>query len=97
MDVVASTVSFQRASQGDSDVRFYNWTTDARSAPGDAVNSSKWEYEPSISGRWLLFARWNRVPSPDVRRLFLYDLTTGSETLVAEFSGGRADGMLESA
>lgn len=97
MDTAASTVAFQLARYGDSNVRFYDWVTAARSAAPPTVNSEKWEYEPSISGPWLVFARWNRVPSPDVRRLFLYNLNTGSETLLAEFAGGRADGMLESA
>ena len=96
MDAAASTVSFQVARHGDSNVRFYNWASGLRSSAVAEVNSTRWEYEPSLSGRWLVFARWNRVPSPDVRRLFLHDLATGSQTKLAEFAGGRAEGMLES-
>jgi hypothetical protein len=60
------------------------------------VNTTRWEYEPAVSGRWLLFARLNRAAAPDVRRIILDNLVTKQRTVLAIFKGSAAIGTLES-
>jgi len=38
-------------------VKVYNADTQTRSDPAAGVNTADWEWEPSISGDWLFFAR----------------------------------------
>ena len=71
LDVASQTAGYQQDRGGNSDVRFYDWATELRSNPGVAVNTSRWEYEPAVSGQRLVFARLNRAAAPDVRRIIL--------------------------
>jgi hypothetical protein len=64
--------------------------------PGGAVNTSRWEYEPAVSGHWLAFGRLNRAPAPDVRRILLDNLQTDRLTELARFQGSAATGTLSS-
>jgi hypothetical protein len=52
------------------------------------VNTRQWEYWPSTSGAWLLFARWN--PNKEVRRLFLHNLDTGERRILDRTKGRNA-------
>jgi hypothetical protein len=96
VDVPSRTAAYQQDRRGNSDVRFYDWVTGLRSGPGAAVDTTRWEYEPAVSGQWLVFARLNRAARPDVRRVILYNLTTRRSTVLAKFSGSGAIGTLES-
>jgi hypothetical protein len=51
------TVAYQQVVRGNSNIKFYNADTHARSNPPAGVNTSEWEWEPSISGDWLLDGR----------------------------------------
>ncbi|MGH9893678.1 MAG: prealbumin-like fold domain-containing protein, partial [bacterium] len=59
---------------------FFNLTTGQRSRLPKAVNSRHWEYWPSLSDPWLLFARWNMKQG--WRRLFLHGLETGEKRML---------------
>ena len=92
LDTAAHMAVYQQARNGNSDVILYDWATGTRSKPGLPVNTPKWEYDPSVSGHWLAFARLNASASPDVRRLLLYDRDAhtiiGLDTLRANASRG---------
>jgi plastocyanin len=64
--------------RGRSDIYSYDIATGARSkVPG--VNSKRWEYWPSMSGPWVLFARHKVVKNKEIRWLFLRNLDTGEQ------------------
>ena len=46
---------YQEFDGGRSDIRFFNLASKRRSSPPKGVNTSQWEYWPSISGDMLLF------------------------------------------
>ena len=96
IDVPTQRAAYQQDRHGNSDVKFYDWATGLRSDPGAAVDTTRWEYEPAVSGQWLAFARLNRAAAPDMRRIILYNLTTKRSTVLAKFSGSAAIGTLES-
>jgi hypothetical protein len=43
--------------RGNSDIKLYNAATETRPSLPDGVNSVDWEYSPTLSNQWLLFAR----------------------------------------
>ena len=94
--IAASTVAYQQAVRGNSNLRFYDWATEIRSGPGSSVNTPRWEYEPALSGHWLLFARLNWGATPDVRRVILDDLASGRQTVLATFRGSAQQGTIRS-
>ena len=96
IDVPARTAAYQQDRRGNSDLWLYDWATGLRSDPGVAVNSTRWEYEPAVSGNWLVFARLNRAAAPDARRIILYNLVTQRSTVLALFRGSAAIGTLQS-
>lgn len=56
--VDGNKIVFQQVSlRGQSDLRMYNVATHQHHAPPAGVNSTAWEYHPTISGNWLLFGR----------------------------------------
>jgi hypothetical protein len=73
--------------RGHSGLFLFDISTGARSKVPE-VNSRQWEYWPSTSGAWLLFARWN--PNKEVRRLFLYNLDTGERRILDRTKGKNA-------
>jgi hypothetical protein len=78
-------VAYQQVVAGNSNVKFYNSDTHARTNPPTGVNTSDWEWEPSISGDWLLFGRIAANSSD--QRVILRSLTTATEvTLDQSFS-----------
>ncbi len=48
-------ILYQVVRNGDSDIKSFNWATGKRGS--FRVNSRKWEFHPSKSGRWVLFGR----------------------------------------
>ena len=50
-------VVYQQVRNGRSNLKLYNADTQARTDPPAGVNTADWEWEPSISGDWLFFAR----------------------------------------
>lgn len=96
IDALTTTAAYQQDRNGNSDLRLYDWLTGVRTNPGAGVNTTRWEYEPAVSGNWLVFARLNRAAAPDVRRIVLYNLATKQPTLLAVFRGSGAIGTLQS-
>jgi hypothetical protein len=50
-------VAYQQVVNGQSDVKIYDADQQTRPALPNGVNTGDWEWEPSISGKWLLFGR----------------------------------------
>jgi hypothetical protein len=68
-------LAYQQVRKGRSDIKFFDLTTKSRSNPPSGVNTPRWEWHPSVSGRWLLFGRNNfRTNRWSV---ILFDLQTG--------------------
>lgn len=55
--ISGTRLAYQQIVNGQSDIRFYNLALRQHSNPPPGVNSSQWEFGPSISGDWLLFGR----------------------------------------
>ena len=51
------TVAYQQVVNGNSNIKLYDVDLQTRSDPPAGVNTGDWEWEPSISGDWLLFGR----------------------------------------
>jgi len=65
-------VAYQQVANGQSDLKLYNAETQTRTDPPPGVNTAGWEWEPSISGDWLLFAR----QTSSSQFVILHSLTT---------------------
>ena len=73
--------------RGRSDLFLFDVTSGARSKLA-GVNSRQWEYWPSASGAWLLFARWN--PHTNGRRLILHNLDSGERRVLEKVKGRKS-------
>ncbi|MGA9160256.1 MAG: hypothetical protein WB297_05255, partial [Actinomycetota bacterium] len=51
------TLVYQQFKGKRSDLKFFDLGTRTRTSPPAGVNTDQWEYWPSFSGDWLLFAR----------------------------------------
>ena len=58
-----------------SDIRFFDLARRRRSAPPAGVNTSRWEWAPSLSGGWLLFGRGEAVRD-SLQQVILQNLTS---------------------
>lgn len=91
-DFLGSRLVYQQyrgnpARRGRSGLFFFDLSSGSRSkVPG--VNNRQWEYWPSSSGAWLLFARWS--PHTSVRRLILHSLESGEHRVLDKIKGKRA-------
>ena len=57
-----TTLIYQQARRGNSDLRLIDMATKVRSIP-TGVNTAKWEWGPTLSGDWILFGRsWGSRP-----------------------------------
>jgi hypothetical protein len=71
-------VVYQQVRNGRSNLKLYNADTQARTDPPAGVNTADWEWEPSISGDWLFFARQTNT----TQYVILHSLTTPTEVIV---------------
>ncbi|MEA2499457.1 MAG: hypothetical protein QOH26_1862 [Actinomycetota bacterium] len=69
--------------RGSSDVYEFNLKTHERRALG-GVNTGEWEYTPTISDEWLLFARWSS--KTDTRKVILRNVKSGAQRTLASVS-----------
>ena len=76
-------VAYQQVTRGQSNIKLYNADTHARTSPPADVNTDNWEWEPSISGDWLLFGRQN----PDTKKEWVVLHSLSSATQVVLDSG----------
>ena len=56
-DADGTRVVYQSRRSGQSDIKFFDLSTRARNNPPAGVNTRAWEWQPSVSGDWLLFNR----------------------------------------
>jgi hypothetical protein len=73
--------------RGRSDLFFFDIPSQKRSKIS-GVNGRQWEYWPSASGSWLLFARWN--PATNVRRLILDNLDSDERRVLDKIKGRKS-------
>jgi hypothetical protein len=66
-------VVYQQVVNGNSNVLIYNIDDTTRAAP-PGVNTSKWEWQPTISGDWVLFGRADL--SGPTERVMLHNLAS---------------------
>jgi hypothetical protein len=78
---------FQQWRGRHSDIRVFNLRRRTRHRPAEGVNTRRWEYWPSMSGRWLLFGR--RLPH-GARRVILFDRRSGRSRTLARSPGRRS-------
>ena len=71
-------VVYQQIRNGQSNLKLYNADTQTRSDPPAGVNTADWEWEPSISGNWLFFAR----QTSSSQFVILHSLTTTNEVIL---------------
>ncbi len=83
-----STVVYQVVDGFASDIRLYDVDTAVRSAPPAGVNTNEWEFQPRISGDWLLFGRqFNSGPE----RVVLFNLMTSEQRILAKVTRRKDD------
>jgi Divergent InlB B-repeat domain len=82
------TLVYQQFKGKRSDLKFFDLGTRTRTPPPAGVNTDQWEYWPSVSGDWLLFAR---LYGNDARRIFLFDLSTGDSRRLDGVRGAGSD------
>jgi hypothetical protein len=78
----APLVVYQQVYRGQSNIKIYDADTHARSNPPTGVNTSDWEWEPSISGDWLLYGRQDN--QTDTQWVYLRSLTSTTEVELDE-------------
>jgi hypothetical protein len=71
-------VVYQQIRNGQSNLKLYNADTHTRTDPPAGVNTAAWEWEPSISGDWLFFAR----QTSSSQFVILHSLTTTNEVIL---------------
>lgn len=64
-----------------SDIRLFDLETRRRSSALVGVNTRRWEWAPTISGDWVLFAR-GMAFSKSTQRIFLQNLVTGEQRVL---------------
>jgi hypothetical protein len=85
-------VVYQQVASGNSNIKLYNAATKARSDPPAGVNTADWEWEPDVSGNWLLFGRLaNEVED---HTIILRSLTTSEERTLDESFSYRRPGQV---
>jgi hypothetical protein len=75
-------VVYQQVYRGQSNLKIYNAGTETRTNPPDGVNTSAWEWEPSISGDWLLYGREDN--ETDTQWILLRSLSSPTEIVLDE-------------
>jgi hypothetical protein len=78
------TVVYQRVYNGQSNIYLYDLSDDSRPATPDGVNTTKWEWHPTISGDWLLYGRDDN--STPTQRIVLHNSVTHAELLLSSLT-----------
>jgi hypothetical protein len=83
-------VAYQQIVNGHSDLKLYDANSQTRPALPAGVNTADWEWEPSISGDWLLFGR----QTTSTQFVILHSLTTPTEVVLDHGSRFRHAGQV---
>ena len=86
-------IVYQQVVSGNSNIKFYNADSHARTSPPAGVNTSAWEWEPTISGDWLLYGRIASGSSD--WRVLLRSLTTPTEVTLDQSFSYREPGQVK--
>jgi hypothetical protein len=86
------TFIYQRVVNGQSDIGLYDVMTTIHSLP-TGVNTTAWEWSPTISGDWILFGRQNPNSSPISDHIVLHNELT-AETRMLDQQVGAPDKLL---
>jgi hypothetical protein len=86
-DIDGDVLVYQEFRRGRSDLRLFDLAARRRLPLPAGVNTPQWEYWPSMSGQWLLFAR---LAPNGLRRLVLFDLAANSARVVDRIRGANA-------
>jgi hypothetical protein len=81
-----TTVAYEEI-RDDANIRFFDASTRDRSPAPEGVNTGAWEYDPALSGNWLMFQRSNinKVkPSKAFLLLVLFNLDTGARRVLRD-------------
>lgn len=85
-----TTLVYQQVRNYDSNLRFFDLVNRRRTNAPPGINTSRWEWGPTMSGGWLLFFRGvYRGP----QQAILHNLTTG-EQRVLDTKPGKRGGLL---
>ena len=85
------TLVYQQTARDDSDIRFWDVMTHARSAPA-GVNTPRWEWHPTMSGDWILFGRIRFRPHRS--RVLLHNTSTNQTITLADVKGRSDPGQV---
>jgi hypothetical protein len=88
----APLVVYQQVYRSQSNLKIYNADTHTRSGPPTGVNTSDWEWEPSISGDWLLYGRQDN--QSDTQWVYLRSLSSTTEVELDEGLAFRQPGQV---
>ncbi|MGH2730430.1 MAG: hypothetical protein ACRDJI_07440, partial [Actinomycetota bacterium] len=80
------TLVYQQYKGGQSDLKLFDLQARKRTNPPKKVNTTQWEYWPSISGHWLLFGRLD----DGERRIILFNLDAGTTKVLDETTSSKA-------
>ena len=80
-----TTLIYQQIDHGQSDLKVFDLATKHRSDPPAGVNTKAWEYDPSISGPWILFARF--MPATSTRSVVLFNTSTSRTRVLGAVHG----------
>jgi hypothetical protein len=80
-----TTTIYQTLRNGQSNLRLFDVVTHAHSAPA-GVNTRRWEWQPTISGDWILYGQqWGSRPING--RVILHDTNTAETRILDEQIG----------
>jgi hypothetical protein len=88
-----NTFIYQHVAHGQSNIGLFNVMTSVHSLP-TGVNTSAWEWSPTISGDWILFGRQNLNVNPISDHVILRS-EVGGVTLVLDSQVGAPDRILD--
>jgi hypothetical protein len=80
----APSVVYQQVARDNSNIKVYDLGTRVRTNPAPGVNTRDWEWHPTISGGWILFAR-RKYSAPKSDQVILVNQSTG-ETRILDSS-----------
>jgi hypothetical protein len=84
-------VAYQQVVNGQSDIKLYDADAKTRSNP-PGVNTAQWEWEPSISGDWILFGRQDTASNKQY--VVLHNTGTAADFILDQGLGPRAAGQV---
>lgn len=90
----APFVVYQQVANGDSNIKVFNIETRTRTNPPTGVNTRQWEWHPTISEPWILFAR-RKFSAPKSDQILLVNrVTDETRVLVTSSRIGLAAGQV---